>query len=248
MPKETKEDKTAVGQDETNLDTPKDSTPQVKPLGVSKNQVPVQLQNIDEIAQEDVNLEEFFSEIYSKKVNKESKLNQGLKNLLTLPDFDSEIPPVAGKVFSKGVLGFRRFRNNLMIAVACGKAQVRYIDLQKYIAMIENMHDEKSASIMLQNFQDQEDNKTSKGQILGRLNPVSSAIHIIQGLTGRILRNPSDIALFDVYYLNREDLTSYYLAAKAQIKNDDLLETMIATYDGWKAFNVPLNPLDPYGD
>ena len=113
--------------------------------------------------------------------------------------------------------------------------------------MVENLHDEKKATIMLQNFTNSDDNKGAQGQILGRINAKCSAIHIIQGLTGRIIRNPSDIALFDVYYIHRVDLTSFYLAAKSQISNKDLLETMIATYDGWKAYDVPLNPLYPYG-
>lgn len=84
--------------------------------------------------------------------------------------------------------------------------------------------------------------------MLGRLNAASSAITIIQGVTGRVVRTPADIALFDVYYLDRRDLTVFYLAAKAQIGNADRLETVIATFDGWKAFDVPLDPLNPYGD
>ena len=113
--------------------------------------------------------------------------------------------------------------------------------------MVELMHDPSSASIMLENFSDQDEYKSAKGQVLGRINAKCSAIQIIQGLTGRIIRNPSDIALFDVYYIDRVDLTSFYLAAKAQISNGDTLETMIASYDGWKAFDVPLDPLNPYG-
>ncbi len=52
----------------------------------------------------------------------------------------------------------------------------------------------------------------------------------------------------DVYYIDRIDLTSFYIAAKAQISNEDTLETMIATFDGWKAFPVPIDPSNPYGD
>ena len=135
-----------------------------------------------------------------------------------------------------------------MLAIACGKAQVRYLPLKKFIALVENMHDKESSTIMLQNFQDQDDYKSAKGQVFARINPASSAIHVIQGLTSRVIRNPSDIALFDVYYLDRTDLTSFYLAAKAQIGNADDLETMIATYEGWKAFNVPLDPYNPTGE
>ena len=179
-------------------------------------------------------------------LNKNNNLAKGLANLNSIPTTD--LKHVVGKKYEQGVIGFRRARNNLMIAIACGKAQVRYIDLKKFIALIENMNDAESATIMLQNFQDQDDNRTSKGQVLARFNPESSAIHIIQGLTGRVIRNPSDIALFDVYYLDRLDLTSFYIAAKAQISNEDTLETMIATFDGWKAFPVPIDPSNPYGD
>jgi hypothetical protein len=99
---------------------------------------------------------------------------------------------------------------------------------------------------MLQNFTEAEDKRGGKGQILGRINPKVSAITIIQGVTGRIIRGPSDIALYDAYFIDRQDLTSFYLASKAQISTADTLETMIAAFDGWKAFDVPLNPLDPY--
>ena len=113
--------------------------------------------------------------------------------------------------------------------------------------MVENMDVESKATIMLQNFTESEDGYSGRGQILGRINAASSAITIIQGVTGRIIRGPSDIALFDVYYLDRRDLTAFYIASKYQISNADQLETMIAAFDGWKAFNVPLDPLDPYG-
>ena len=99
---------------------------------------------------------------------------------------------------------------------------------------------------MLQNFTESEEGNGGRGQILGRLLLENSAIVIIQGVVGRIVRGPSDIALYDVYYLDKKDLFAFYLAAKAQIANKDQLETMIAAYDGWKAFHVPSNPLHPF--
>lgn len=144
-------------------------------------------------------------------------MKQGLTNLNTLPTFSRENPtfqPVQGKEFHPGVIGFRKSSSGaLNIAIACGKAQVRYITLPKFIAMIENLHDKDAASIMLQNFTESDDNRTGRGQVLGRINADSSAITIIQGVTSRIIRGPSDIALFDVYYIDRRDLTAYYLAA-----------------------------------
>lgn len=176
---------------------------------------------------------------------------QGLINLNSIPPFkgDPGPKPVNGKEFEKGVMGFKRIgKGELRLAVACGKAQVRYIPLGKFIAMVEKLHDSESATIMIQNFKDQEEYQSSKGQVLARINPQSSAITFIQGVTGRIVRGPRDIALFDVYYIDRIDLMSFYVAAKAQISNADELEAMIQAYDGWKAFDVPLDPLYPYGE
>ncbi|MDA3823745.1 MAG: hypothetical protein PF450_14205 [Bacteroidales bacterium] len=174
-------------------------------------------------------------------------LLQGLTNLNSMAKIE-EAEDVAGKKYSPGVIGFRKYKSKLDITIACGTAQVRDIKLAKFISMIENLHKtDKSATIMLQNFETSDNNNPSKGQILGRINPKSSAIHIMQGLTGRIIRNPSDIALFDIYYVDRTELTSYYLAAKSQIGNEAKLEEMIATFDGWKAFEVPLDLANPYG-
>lgn len=193
------------------------------------------------------NLESILNNIYAETLEHEfnASLVQGLTNLNDIPEF-SKTKTVKGKGFVAGLMGLRNFKSKLSLVVACGTAQVRYIDLEKYVAMIEKMKDPESATIILQNFQDQEDYKSAKGQILGRINPQCSAIHIIQGLTGRIIRSPSDIALFDVYYIDRVDLTTYYLAAKCQIGNASELDDMIATYEGWKAFEVPLDPLNPY--
>lgn len=169
---------------------------------------------------------------------------QGLANLKALPVKQVK---VAGKPCEvTGVLGFRKGSRGLQLAMACGKAMVRYIDLRKFMAMVEFAHDEESSTIMLQNFSESEENSSGRGQILGRLLLANSAIVIIQGVVGRVVRGPSDIALFDAYYLDRKDLFTFYLAAKAQISNQDQLETMIAAFDGWKAFQVPSDPLNPF--
>jgi hypothetical protein len=172
---------------------------------------------------------------------------QGVKNLSALPELDSG-NAVPGKPFEKGVMGLRTSQKGLRIAIACGKMQVRYIPLEKYVALVEKMHDSESASIILQNFTDQEDGRMARGQVLSRINPKFSAMTVIQGVTGRIVRGPHDIALYDVYYLDKKDLMAFYITAKFQLSNEDQLDSMIAAYDGWKAFNVPLNPLDPYGE
>ena len=187
---------------------------------------------------------ELLQRIIGESIDGDAATKRGLINLGNIPPFSPEPPPVNGKEFTAGLMAFRK--QPLQLAIACGKAQVRYIPLDKYIAMVENMHDKDAATIMLQNFTESDDGRGSKGQILGRINAASSAITIIQGVTGRIIRGASDIALFDVYYIDRKDLTSFYLAAKHQIGNADKLETMITTFDGWKAFSVPLDPLDPH--
>jgi hypothetical protein len=186
--------------------------------------------------------------ILAEHCDGDESLLQGLRNLDTIPDFSTPPPPVKGKKFAKGVMGFRKFTSDLKLALACGTAQVRYLELGKFIAMVENAHAaDNSSTIMLQNFKDKDDHNSARGQVMGRLNMEHSAIHVIQGLTGRVIHNPSDIALFDVYYIDRIDLTSFYLAAKAQVSSANQLEAMIATHDGWKAFDVPLDPLNPYG-
>ena len=193
----------------------------------------------------------------------ESKsLQQGLENLAQLPEFSQfedakenngskalEELEVKGKPYEKGVIGFRKSsQGELRLAIACGKAQVQYIPLPKFIALIENLHDKESSTVLIQNFKDQDGSKSARGQILARINAKKSAIAVIQGVTGKIVRGPGDIAALDVFYLNRTDLTAYYLSAKAQISNQSELETMIQSFDGWKHFDVPLDPLNPYED
>jgi hypothetical protein len=195
------------------------------------------------------NAKKILGGLLDKQLDDHESTIQGITNLNSIPPFEtgSHPPAVKGKGFEKGIMGFkRRGKGELRLAVACGKAQVRYIPLGKYIAMVENLHDPDSATIMIQNFTDQEEYQSSKGQELARINPKSSAITFIQGVTGRIVRGPRDIALFDVYYIDRTDMMAFYLAAKAQISNADELEAMIQAYDGWKAFDIPLDPLHPY--
>ena len=68
------------------------------------------------------------------------------------------------------------------------------------------MDDEESATVMLQNFSDQEDGRMAKGQVLAQLNPRHSAISVIHGVKGRVVSGPQDIALYDTYELNLGDI------------------------------------------
>lgn len=189
------------------------------------------------------------SSIFGKKIESDDSLRKGLANLNRLPPFDAPPPAVHGKKFSPGIMAFRKTgAGKLSITVACGTAQARHIPLAKYVAMVEKLNDPESSTILLQNFQDQDDHRSGRGQELGRINAKSSAIVILQGLTGRIVRSMDDIALHDVYYLDRRDMATFYLAAKAQIGNADQMETMLTAYEGWKAFEVPLDHLSlPHG-
>lgn len=171
---------------------------------------------------------------------------QGLKNLSELPESCSKTNIVRGKSYEDGVIGFRRTGRNLTLAIAGGKALVRYIDLEKFIVMVEKMHDPDSSTILLKNYQDQDEYKGGRGQELGRINPKCSAIQVMQGLCGRVIKSPSDLAAHDVYYIPRKDLTSFYLAAKSQISTENTLESLISAFDGWKQFRIPLDPMNPY--
>ena len=172
-------------------------------------------------------------------------LSQGLENLSTLPPFESvQASPIPGTVFSPGVIAFSRYSRS--VSVACGKAMVRQIQLRKFIGMVENLNEDREATVVLQNFQEQENNQQARGQILGRINRNHSAITIVQGLTGRAIKGFNDISSQDHYYINRSDLAAFYIAAKFQLLNEPTLESIQNAFDGWRAFEIPLNPLRPH--
>ena len=173
-------------------------------------------------------------------------LVQGLVNLASLPEFDlqSGIPaPVPGHgEVQRGVIGFRRMGGLLTLALACGTAQTQYFPLEKFIAVIEKMHDPHRASINVQN---PVKGKDGCGQIIARLNPVHSAFHVIHGIHGRYIKEKKHISSNEVYYIPRAILARYYLAAKAQIEAGDQLDSMIAAYDGEQGYSISIDPLNP---
>jgi hypothetical protein len=174
----------------------------------------------------------------------------GLANLSELPDYDPDNgspPSIKGKDFERGVIGFRnRSGKAPRLAIACGANQIRYITLDKFCVLIENMKKKTAATIMLENFTDRDDSGGGRGQVLARLNKKHSAIVIVQGVTGRVIRDAGDIALYEVFYLPRPDLTAFYLAAKYQLSNQDSLDIAISAYDGWRAYSIPLDPDNPH--
>ena len=144
-------------------------------------------------------------------------------------------------------MGFRRNGRNLNLTIACGKTMIRQIALPRFIAMVQNMSDPDTATIVLENFTEGEESRQPRGQVLGRLNPNFSCITVAQGLTGRVIHGPSDLARLDVYYLAKDQLMAFYIAAKYQIGVEDELDEMIGAFDGWKVFDIPLDPCNPYG-
>ena len=168
---------------------------------------------------------------------------QNLAHIKPIGDIGTGMP---GKEYVKeGAMGFRRQSSLLRLTIACERAVVRNLELGKFIAMVERMQDPETATIVLENFTEQEENRTPRGQVLGRINAEYSCIVVAQGLTGRLIHSHSDLARMDVYYLSREKLTAFYLAAKAQIGEEGTLNELISAYDGWKAFDIPLNPCRP---
>lgn len=186
-------------------------------------------------------------EIYANNLLEgDSDLVRGLNNLARLPEFDLKqgVPgPIPGQSdVTCGLIGFRRIGGQMSLAIACDTATVRYLPLDKYIALIEFMNDGRSANIVTQNHKIGDE---GRGQVLMRLNPAHSAIHAAQGVVGRIIKEAKDIVLNEVYYFNRRDLTSFYLAAKVQVGTGDRLDSMISAYDGWKGYSIPIDPLNP---
>lgn len=173
--------------------------------------------------------------------------NTAIQNLARIkPISEVKENPMPGKPFDNvGVMGFRRQSSLLRLTIACERAMVRNLELGKFIAMVERMNDPEKATIVLENFTEADENRVPRGQVLGRINPEFSCITVAQGLTGRVIHSHSDLARLDAYYISREQLTSFYLAAKAQIGDEGKLNELVAAYDGWKAFDIPLNPCHP---
>lgn len=185
--------------------------------------------------------------IFGARIDRDEVFATAIKNLSGIRSIaEVKGDPMPGRDFEgEGVIGFRRQANLLRLTIACERAVVRHLELGKFIAMVERMHDPEKATIVLENFTEPDENRMPRGQVLGRINPQYSCITVAQGLTGRIIHTHNDLARLDVYYLSQEQLTSFYLAAKAQIGVEGKLNELISAYDGWKAFDIPLNPNTP---
>jgi hypothetical protein len=186
------------------------------------------------------------SDVFAGRLASDAKFALGVNNLSQIRTFeDVEVSPMPQRPFVKGVMGFRRNGRSLNLTIACGKTMVRQITLPRFIAMVENMNDENNATIVLENFTEGEENRLPRGQVLGHINKTFSCITVAQGLTGRVIHGPSDLARLDVYYLAKDQLMACYIAAKYQIGADNDLDEMIGAFDGWKAFDIPADLLNP---
>ena len=175
-------------------------------------------------------------------------LIQGLKNIAAMAPFygDLKPKPVPGMgEMLPGFVAFRRSQKNMNLAVVGGKFPVMYLPMDKLVQVVERMHDPKRRTVIVQNCSDAADSEYARGQILARINPEHSALHVAWGYNSRVIREPDDIAKPGVYYINREDLLPFYLAAKAQLKGGDLLEELLRANEGWREYDLPTNPLDP---
>jgi len=174
---------------------------------------------------------------------------QGLKNLNSLPEFNLKSGIIKqiheDDRVERGIIGFRRNGGRLELAVAGGIRMVHYLPLNKYVALIENMHLGQSANIVVQNSKNEE--KDKRPQIIARLDPRRSAIRVVQGVAGRPIGKGEDLVLNDAYYIPREELTCYYLAAKLQQDNGGRLEDLIMAHDGFKGYSINIDALNPVG-
>lgn len=191
---------------------------------------------------------EGITEVCAASVEANPGLALGLANLSKIKDYTEENWPAAPySDFNVGTIGFRSdWVAGVKLAVACGKAQQRHFSAKHLIAMVEGMGNPDTASVLMQNFTDQDDKRSAQGQIIGHISIEHSAIIFYQGLSGKIIKSYSDIALKDVYYIPKDDLAAFYVVSKFQSANIKRLDELAAANEGWKAFNVPLDLKRPY--
>jgi hypothetical protein len=164
----------------------------------------------------------------------------GLNNLSHLKPHPTALP---NKPFVECVMGFRRQDRMLRLTLAGGTAQVRNLSLVQFAALVEKADKPEHATILLRNFSDldRDFNIAPRGQLLARLNLDHSCFHIVQGLSGRIVRSAADVVLHDVFYISRQVLQAYYVAVRYQLGSQDKLDNLVELYDGWVEYQIPTN-------
>lgn len=171
------------------------------------------------------------------------KLAQIVARLAMFPEFDlKKLRPVkVDEKVEKGMLAFRRVGGKLMLVLVCGTKQVRYLTLEKFIALIECMDLGSSANIVLQNHSNSDTHGNGgSSQIIARVNPDCSAIHIVEGVIGKSLEKGKPHVANDAFYVPREELAVFYLAAKLQVGQSHELENLIDAHDGYKGYSIPV--------
>lgn len=166
---------------------------------------------------------------------------EGVHNIYSMATIAEAAPAIPGEKIERGIITLRGSGRRVSATIACGKQQIRDIELFKFVRLIESMFSEGNETVLLRNCMDEDGSKSGRGQILGRINPASACIQIMQGLAGRVVRGAKDIVISDSYYLDRTALLSVYLTAKVLIRDRDKLESLLC-YDGWRDFDIPLFP------
>lgn len=167
---------------------------------------------------------------------------EGLTALAKFPplDLEKKTPaPYRGNPFNPAVTAIKFFGGEMRIAVAAHGSLPHQIPAAKLIAMVELMEDPSNNTITIQTFSVPEDKREGRPQILGRILPAHSAINIAYGPVGRPIRKIADILHLDSFQVSREVLGALYLAAKFQIGNEDMLDNLIASYEGIRHFDIP---------
>lgn len=190
-------------------------------------------------------IEEVLTE--SDAISNDAGITRGLQNLASVTPFAEALPVNGMAEKSLGVIAFRRKNRNLNLAIACGTATTFYVPLRQFTLLIEHCDDPELRTVIMQNCSDNTEGDGARGQVLARLNFKHSAIHVIWGHHGKVISGKGEFAKQEVYYIPREMLLCFYLAAKAQAKGGDQLEEMISANEGWREYDIPTNPLDPGG-
>ena len=77
-----------------------------------------------------------------------------------------------------------------------------------------------------------------KGQLLCSLKSNLSCLVFVQGVVGRIVRSPQDVALRSEYYIDKEMLKAFFVTSKLQLENQNELEQLMTAYDGWLDYKI----------
>lgn len=158
-------------------------------------------------------------------------LELGLENINMITD-----PPLRHMEKNPGILGFSRQQSELKLTIAYNKQMVRHITLRQFAELVEKI----DQTLLLSNFKESDRNFGSapKGQLLCSLKSNLSCLVFVQGVVGRIVRSPQDVALRSEYYIDKEMLKAFFVTSKLQLENQNELEQLMTAYDGWLDYKI----------